>query len=267
MSDIHTIGSGGPHVVIVGSQHGDEPLGRDVIMRIRESIADVRGTLTTIIAHPKAIEQKVRYIETDLNRSFPGSQSGTTEEQIAHQLAPIIQSADVVIDLHTTRSHMDRIQIITDRNEHIDTVLAMTDITRVAYFDPSGFGKGGLITIARAGVSFEYYIDRPNNIDVAYDDCITILKGCGIISGDVERHTHKELYTVTGTYEVPEGCMPSDNLTNYTQVEVGEVIGTVDGKPLHSDTTFYPLFVGNGRYNGTIAIMAEREQIEIIDES
>ena len=72
---VNKIGSGKPYVAVVFCQHGDEPLGKEVAEKLW-SLNLKRGTLFTVFANPLAFEKEARFVDSDLNRSFPGNPNG-----------------------------------------------------------------------------------------------------------------------------------------------------------------------------------------------
>lgn len=103
----------GPTIVVFGGIHGNELTGIEVVKKIRDAIASKRftidrGTLYLILGNPRAIERNTRGSEdhADLNRCFKRDVLTCvpeTYEQIrAQEIAKILATADVSIDLHAT---------------------------------------------------------------------------------------------------------------------------------------------------------------------
>jgi hypothetical protein len=89
------------NILVIGGLHGNEPLGIEIVRAIeRDPIPNV----TAIFGNPAAIKKGVRFIESDLNRVFPGNQSGMTEERRAAFLMEATKSYDVVLDFHNTHA-------------------------------------------------------------------------------------------------------------------------------------------------------------------
>jgi len=88
------------NILIIGGMHGNEPLGPAIVAALRRRpIAGV----TTILANPRAIKTNTRFIEQDLNRSFPGDASSALYEP--RRAAVVMQRAqgyDLVLDFHNT---------------------------------------------------------------------------------------------------------------------------------------------------------------------
>ena len=104
----------GYHVVILGGIHGDEKTGIEVIKNLKGKFetGDTRiekGKLTLILGNEEAIMISKRGTteEHNLNRMFSDSHlAGPVldfyESRRAHELAPILRSADISLDIHST---------------------------------------------------------------------------------------------------------------------------------------------------------------------
>jgi predicted deacylase len=103
----------GPKVMVMGAVHGNERLGAEVITMLRREITpeSLSGTLTLVLGNPAAYAIDRRFVDNDLNRLF-GPDHGqlaqkdpamlTTEEKRALELAPLLQGADYLLDIHCT---------------------------------------------------------------------------------------------------------------------------------------------------------------------
>jgi succinylglutamate desuccinylase len=64
----------GPTLIILGGIHGNEPAGvlaaERVLLHIQERSADLRGEVVLLRGNTRALEQKVRYLDADLNRQW-----------------------------------------------------------------------------------------------------------------------------------------------------------------------------------------------------
>lgn len=139
-------------ILIIGCQHGDEKLGEKVIGRFGSK--GYKG-VDFILANEKAAKRNVRYIDQDLNRSFPGDPNGNYEERRAAEILPIIQSVDIVIDIHTTTSEVKMVPIITSLNAEIERVINLTTAREIVIMGDEAV-KQSLIGHARAGISLEF---------------------------------------------------------------------------------------------------------------
>ncbi|WP_420403568.1 succinylglutamate desuccinylase/aspartoacylase family protein [Nisaea sp.] len=101
----------GPKVFVSAAVHGDEIIGVEIIRRLSRSAAlrGLSGTLVLIpIVNAFGFISHSRYLpdRRDLNRSFPGSQTGSLASQLAYRfLNDVVSLCDFGIDLHSAAAH------------------------------------------------------------------------------------------------------------------------------------------------------------------
>lgn len=90
-------------VLLLGSQHGNEPLGDILKVYIRGHAVDLLPYVTFKTANLKAKRSGVRYIESDMNRSYD-TKLNTYESRRAATILQYIHDGkyDLILDLHTT---------------------------------------------------------------------------------------------------------------------------------------------------------------------
>jgi predicted deacylase len=97
----------GPTLLVCATIHGDEITGVEVIRRLlaHKSLNRIRGTLIAIpVVNVFGFVSKSRYLpdRRDLNRSFPGTETGSMASRLAHVLMDrIIPHCTHVVDLHS----------------------------------------------------------------------------------------------------------------------------------------------------------------------
>ncbi|MDJ0740818.1 MAG: succinylglutamate desuccinylase/aspartoacylase family protein [Gammaproteobacteria bacterium] len=121
----------GPVVFVSAAVHGDEINGVEIIRRLLRTPAlkRLRGTLLAVpIVNVFGFHNRSRYLpdRRDLNRSFPGSESGSLASRLGHVfMADVVNGADLGIDLHTAAIHRDNLpQIRADITDPILQPLA-----------------------------------------------------------------------------------------------------------------------------------------------
>ena len=103
--------SAGPHVWVSAAVHGDELNGVEIVRRIMRGLEArrLRGALVAVpIVNPLGFSIESRYLpdRRDLNRSFPGSQRGSTASRLANLfMEEVVSQCSVGIDLHTASNH------------------------------------------------------------------------------------------------------------------------------------------------------------------
>ncbi len=121
----------GPTVWINGAIHGDEIGGVEIISRVLRTL-DPKTMAGTVLAVPvvnvHGFVTGDRYLpdRRDLNRSFPGSASGSLGAQVAHLfMSEIVARAGIGIDLHTGSDHRTNLpQIRADLDDPTTRLLA-----------------------------------------------------------------------------------------------------------------------------------------------
>src|SRR3989339_1470340 len=97
----------GPVITIMGGIHGDEVCGVHVIDIIKNWEIK-RGILHLIYGNPKAIEQNVRCVETNLNRLFlpenkiSNNDKNTYEYQRSREILPFLHQSQALLDIHAS---------------------------------------------------------------------------------------------------------------------------------------------------------------------
>ena len=89
--DVTVRGPGEPEIVVIGGVHGNETGGVRAVRRLREADLDLQRGVVFVLANPAAIDAGERYLDSDLNRVFPGDPAGDREEQLAARLCELIQ--------------------------------------------------------------------------------------------------------------------------------------------------------------------------------
>lgn len=105
----------GPRLFVSAAIHGDEINGVEIIRRLLRlpQLRRLRGALIAVpIVNVYGFVNRSRYLpdRRDLNRSFPGSESGSMAARLAHRfLDCIVANSDYGIDLHTGSVHRENL--------------------------------------------------------------------------------------------------------------------------------------------------------------
>ncbi|MEZ5914726.1 MAG: M14 family metallopeptidase [Parvularculaceae bacterium] len=101
----------GPVLFVSGAVHGDEIIGVEIVRRLRRepALRNLAGTLLLVpVVNAFGFVGLSRYLpdRRDLNRSFPGSQSGSLAAQLAHLfMKEIVGRSGYGVDLHSGAVH------------------------------------------------------------------------------------------------------------------------------------------------------------------
>ena len=118
----------GPVMFVSAAIHGDELNGVEIIRRLLRvpQLDRLRGTLMAIpIVNLYGFINTSRYLpdRRDLNRSFPGSNSGSMAARIAELfMREIVRRCDYGIDLHTGAIHRSNLPQIRANLDHVETL-------------------------------------------------------------------------------------------------------------------------------------------------
>ncbi len=105
----------GPTAFVSAAIHGDEIIGVEIIRRLSHMIAKRRlaGTVLLVpIVNTIGFISHSRYLpdRRDLNRSFPGSATGSLASQLAHRfLNDVVARCEFGIDLHSAAIHRENL--------------------------------------------------------------------------------------------------------------------------------------------------------------
>ena len=118
----------GPRIFVSAALHGDEINGVEIIRRLLKMPAmnQLRGTLLAVpIVNTLAFLHQSRYLpdRRDLNRSFPGSESGSLAARLAHLfIKQVVSQCEYGIDLHTGAIHRPNLPQIRGDLAHPETL-------------------------------------------------------------------------------------------------------------------------------------------------
>jgi predicted deacylase len=105
----------GPTLFVTAAIHGDEINGVEIIHRLMgvKALRHLRGTLLAIpVVNTYGFVRQSRYLpdRRDLNRSFPGSETGSLAARLASTLMrEVVERATHGIDLHTGAAHRENL--------------------------------------------------------------------------------------------------------------------------------------------------------------
>lgn len=235
---IKEIGNGSIKVCIIGAMHGNEHIGARVIKLLSKDGFD-GVAVKTIIANEKAMDRNVRFIDSDLNRVFPGKRYGNSEERLAYRITNEIKDCDFSIDIHSTYASMPDTIITTKRSAF--ALARKVPLTHTVLMEPVIAQGKSLIDYAKTGVSLEFNRARtPKHVHFVIKRTIMNIKS------NSDAKMTKKIYAVYGT--VPKFGKPA-GIKNLEPVKKGQVIAIKNGRKLNSREHFYPVLLGEPAYD------------------
>lgn len=118
-------------ILVIGGMHGNEPLGPLVVDRFQFNPVK---NVDVLIANEKAYRAHARFIEQDMNRSFPGvKDSQQYEHRRPTEILKIAKKYDIVFDFHNTHC------------PHNDSTFVGVNATQLLYDVSDMFGLHNVI--------------------------------------------------------------------------------------------------------------------------
>ncbi len=188
-------------ILILGSTHGHEKIGLRVIEELRKINLD-SNRVEFVVGNPKASELGVPFTEGDLNRVFPGIPNGNYEERRAFELSKKIKLADLVIDIHSTKTtdlSNNSMVIVTKYNNETKQVLELISPPKVLIM--SYKSDNALISQAKIGIAFEYGLDESESVlNATVHDIATILMSYRLINQNP--YPNPRVPSISSVYDV-----------------------------------------------------------------
>ena len=243
---IDTFGPGDPVVTFVVGVHGDEHAPVEGVEILKDLVTPpaLKKGFRVITANEEALAQGTRFVDCDLNRSFPGLPHGRLEERLADRLRGELERTPFVFDFHTTTFSVPPYAVVSIYSDQVARVLAAAGVL-TAVFDSSE--------------SLIKYSARAAAIECGFEgDGETARRAAGImqrllwtldVAGGEREETGPEALNVLLIYQVIEQksfCSLCPSIRDFQLVEKGEVIGTgTDGEEVAASENFYPVWVNH----------------------
>ncbi len=213
-----------PKVVVVVFQNGDDTFGQTVFEYYR-SLPNWRNhpfAFLLVIANPEAVRQGVRYVDIDMDRSFPGSLFGWREHRQADMLLQLIRNLakdgeePYVLDIRTTTSKLWVTPIVTKlevAQRRIINLASPHTYSEVVVMGEA-FARTSLIGNIQKGASLQFGLEfsaQASAITVVDD----VVRGiCDQESGLETSKRVRQVYyvddTIPLTVKLPEGVRNFD---------------------------------------------------------
>jgi hypothetical protein len=252
---VETLGEGDPEIAVVAAIHGDEPCGVHAVETLLDEPPVLQRPVKLVIANERALDRDVRFIDTDLNRAFPGDSTAEAHEQrLAADLLDELRGCRT-IGLHATQSTSKPFAIVTETGPLAETVCPQLSVEAVVEAGACGDTALG----AHVG-AIEVECGRQGSEQAA---------------GTAERLVSEFLQAtdaIPGT-ESPERTLPVYRLQqpipkrdataydvlvpNFEQVEEGTPYATIDGTPQIAEAAFCPVLMSAEGYEDQFGYAAE----------
>jgi predicted deacylase len=227
--------------------HGDERVG----LKVAREIAKLRlkkGEVIVNRANELAYKKKKRFIDQDLNRSFPGKRNGNYEQRLAVKILPMVKSADIVIDIHSTRSGLKDALIVTKLNKKTREYIDVISPKYLLYMRATK--NNALMSAAKIGIAFEYGKENDKKaLEKIIGGMERLFIHLDMLDGKNGKRRSKIVWMdVYGTVPKPKGARLSSAIKNYKLVAKETEFASVSGEPIIAKEDFYPILFGKNSY-------------------
>lgn len=241
----------GKNVLIIACVHGDEPCGARAFERILPKLTLVRGSATFIIGNPRALEQKVRFTEANLNRMFREDQDLSQEKRRSYEYArsreliPFLECADALLDIHSSESPIaDPFIVCGERSRAIAELMPFPIISWGWDAVEPGGTDDYMERAGKIGICVECGYDlAPATFDKAEEAINQFLALMGLTDMPPAPSWPQKRLKATYAHIADTNFMPVAMVPDFTAVKEGELIGVDGTRPMHAPKDGYLIFV------------------------
>jgi len=254
---VEQLGEGDPEVAVVGGIHGDEPCGVAAIESLLEERPPVERPVRLVVANEAALAAGERYLDDDLNRSFPGDPDASShEKRLAARLSDVLAGCETV-SLHSTQSYDDTFAIVNGMGEFERQVCPRLSVDAVV--DAGAFDRGRLFVSLDRLVEIESgYQGSEAATENAKRVAREFLGAVGALPGK-QREPREDLPVYRLVQQVPKRQARSYEVyaSNFEHVPAGEPFAAADGEEVIAEEGFYPVLMSPYGYEEVFGYAAE----------
>lgn len=223
----------GKRLVVMVGTHGNEPCGIEMLKEKLPELTINCGEVVFILGNPRAVEQKIRYTEADLNRMFKDEreysqeQKAAYEYQRAQELKQILATADALLDIHSSGSKESVPFIIAEPHSFETTSYMPVQVVSYGwdvieaggtdYFVNKSGGKGICIECG--------YHNDPETKNRAWEALRAFLIREGAIFDTVPPKSTQKIIHANYIYHTQENFALAKEFADFESVVVGQLIG------------------------------------------
>ena len=252
------LGSGTPELALVAGVHGDEPCGVRAIERLLDERPTVERPVKLVVANEEALERRVRFVDEDLNRAFPGDPDAKTHEgRLASRLVEELEDC-LTFSMHSTQSHGEPFAIVNGVSETATELVPQLPVA--AMVETSEFSEGRLFTEidtieVECGLQgSETAAGNADRLSRAF------LTAAGALPGDTMRRD-LPVYRLTDVIRKQEADTYEVFTDNFTRVDSGDPFAAADGDQQVAEEPFYPVLMSPNGYRDVFGYAAEKVDV------
>ncbi|GGN89946.1 succinylglutamate desuccinylase/aspartoacylase domain-containing protein [Haloarcula pellucida] len=254
---VEQLGEGEPDVAVVGSIHGDEPCGRDGIEAVLTDPPTVSRPVKFVVGNEAALAAGERYLDTDLNRAFPGDpESEAREDRLAAELAAELRGC-TVLSLHSTQSYDGMFALVDDVTTLVRDICPKLSVDAVV--KTKGVNEGRLFSVVPAAIEVECgYQGSPEAAANAEQVIREFLAATGVTDDPAPTRTESLPVFQLGD-PIPKAAAEEYEVyaRNFEELAAGEPIAAADGDQVLADEPFHPILLSAEGYEDVFGYTAD----------
>jgi len=254
---VEQLGEGEAEVAVVGGIHGDEPCGVAAIESLLAERPPVERPVKLVVANEAALAAGERYLDDDLNRSFPGNPNAASHEQrLAARLSDVLAGCETV-SLHSTQSYHDTFAIVNGMGAFERQVCPRLSVDAIV--DAGAFDRGRLFVSLDRLVEVECgYQGSEAATENARRVARAFLGAVGALPGERrDRHTDLPVYRLVQQVPKRQARTYEVYASNFEHVPAGEAFAAADGEEIVAEEGFYPVLMSPYGYEDVFGYAAE----------
>lgn len=227
-------------LLLIAATHGDEKIGVEVIERLNNK--GYQEQFDYLIANPKALRKNIRFIEADLNRSYPGEKTSPFyEKRKAYDNLKLAKKYRYIIDIHETDGGISDFIIIPKEKISGLFPLQFIDLKKAVLWPNP---KGPISQVLDNAIELEFVMKNRSRKEVVAKATDIIEKFLARIElvGRNDKFdcdvSDRKIYYVYGKLLTKE-IVCSDNLKDFEKAEI-------------RNEEFYPLLIGQYLKEGIV---------------
>ena len=228
-------------ILLIGSQHGNELLGIRLYEYLKSTLTYEKfRSVQYVCANPAAFARNVRFIESDLNRSFNGMKSTTEERRAAELLNEISEEDfDYILDIHTSTSKENPFFISPTLNATRRKIIAASSSIHTVVIMPAEISKNSLMGQYENSLSIEV-----NELDATQEGMLELLKVFieNLLIDKEQIPQSRDLFYINGLL-LDKDIEQNETPVNYLTLKSGN----------------YPILYGEVNYRGYLGFKADRK--------
>lgn len=252
---VEQLGDGTPDLAVVAGIHGDEPCGVRAVERILDERPTVERPVKLVVANEEALEKGVRYVDADMNRSFPGDpDAAESERRLAAELAAELDGC-LTLSLHSTQSSADPFAVVDELDARSRAVISRLPVEAVV---ETGTSVEGRLFLAAETVEVECGLQGSNEAaENGYRLVRSFLAATGALPSSGEPAGTVPVFRLAD----PVPKRPANEYqvfaANFEPVASGEPFAAADDDRLVAEEDFYPVLMSPYGYETVFGYTAE----------